>query len=998
MRKLTLVLFCVLVGGSLFAQGNLGYEDNTGARPLGMGRTFVALADDGYAALWNPAGADMFIERTLSGMFSRLYLGLDNDAIYEGFISYTHHFEKTGSPALSYIQLESVRYREMNLALTYSKRLPRNLYPRGMSFGATFHILRNQYIRSNFDYEPQLGDAEHHIGDPLNDPIFRNGWGKTNFTLDFGFLMRLKHNLSLGFAASNILQPDMSLTGDPEAGHYPMTLRFGTAYRYHDFLVAAADLRYINESINGKNRLKPHIGAEWWFSDGMVAIRTGWNPEEYSAGFTYRTKATLDLQLDYAFVYPLSTVRETGATSHKLSATMRFLPPPKPLIDLSLRSTDMSVYPRNAILGEPVTITAKIENLGEKKVSDFKVTLYYQSPDAGWVLVDEPRTIKKGVKVGEALEVSWKWVPPAKGHYQLFSAVDDDGSLIPEISGSLDEIDEENNKGAVELDVFPLPTGTITPEELKLEIAQVTLVREEEPIVPIVFYDPMQTKIDPRFEKLLSTIVNRMSNNPDIELILYGYYDPETEGMGYSVYGEKLAKERALALRSHLLSMNPSLRGRIRVASPTEYDPSAGRAGKQEERLPDDIPRIQAENRRVEIKSRVIGFEDWQASIPFEKNSSKVEKAKLHNLRAKASDIKRILEDNPEAILLFEGLATEDEKDNWSLTFDRAYNAKQALKSILGEEAFERFENRIFIKGNTDRFTEEPKAVAHLSGEGLIYRPMEGTMAAKEYEMEEDQQNFVKVKAEAEAGIDSFRVSIIDEDGNLFRVLAEGAGTPPRGIPWNWKDENGNLLNPARKYFCKLELKDKLGQRFETISDTIRVKVTEREQLTETLILVQFNFDEKVSESKFLESRVEYVARKFIERALEPKKRLVAVVGGHTDVVGMRYRNEELSIERAKKEEANLRQYLIYLLGLSNNRELNSWLRAHNTVLTYRGYRDTKPYVIDKWQEGKFVTEEIGNNELPEGRTINRRVVVEFYMEKAGEKPKELLPPQSLKK
>ena len=54
MRKLTLVLFCVLVGGSLFAQGNLEYEDNTGARPLGMGRTFVALADDGYAALWNP--------------------------------------------------------------------------------------------------------------------------------------------------------------------------------------------------------------------------------------------------------------------------------------------------------------------------------------------------------------------------------------------------------------------------------------------------------------------------------------------------------------------------------------------------------------------------------------------------------------------------------------------------------------------------------------------------------------------------------------------------------------------------------------------------------------------------------------------------------------------------------------------------------------------------------------------------------------------------------
>jgi hypothetical protein len=268
-------------------------------------------------------------------------------------------------------------------------------------------------------------------------------------------------------------------------------------------------------------------------------------------------------------------------------------------------------------------------------------------------------------------------------------------------------------------------------------------------------------------------------------------------------------------------------------------------------------------------------------------------------------------------------------------------------------------------------------------------------MAAKGYELNNEQVNFVKITSDVEAGVDTYTVSIIDKDGNPFRVLATGHGEIPSGVPWDWKDANGNLIDPTGEYYCKLDIRDRLGQTFVTQSDPIKVEVTKRLQQMETLVIVEFAFDEKISESAFLESRVEYVARRFIEKALEPKKSLSAIVSGHTDVIGMDFRNRELSIERAKKEEENLRRYLIYLLGLGNDTELNGWLRAHNTTLEYKGYADAVPYIITKWKDDKLVEENIGDNKNPEGRTINRRVVIDFIMEKEGAPAGEVSPQSS---
>ncbi len=979
---------------SLSLSFGISVEDEYGARPLGMGRTFVALADDGYAAQWNPAGMDFFKERTLTAMFSRLFWGIDNDAIGQGFLSYIHHWDRIGSAGISVAQLFSRLWWETRVTLSYGRRLNKRL-----SLGFNLRLLRNEVVRSNISYTAQPGDEEHGIVNPADDPFFaQHGWSKTGFTADFGALYKPTEKLSLGLMVANITQPDMSFAGIGADGREPLTVRLGAAYRLYDHVIPAFDLRFVNDEINGKKLVKPHLGVEYWFAGKNIALRTGFNPEEYAFGFTYRSRGALDLQVDYAFIYYLSDVRQTGATSHKLSATLRFLPPPKPLFDLALRTSNMSVYPQNATKSDVINIKAVVENLGERPVDRYTVTLYYEDPEQGWVLAAPVRTINERLAPGERKEIEWTWTPVREGHYQFFAAVDDDGTAIPKVHGSIDEIDEDNNKGFVEFRVFPLPEGEVSPVENTLEISQVTLIREEEPIVPVVFFEPMGHRVDERFHHMLSAIACRLRHNPDIHIRLYGYYNPESDGDIYE-FGEKLALNRAKAVRSVILRFAPEARDQVHIVDPSTYDASFHRAGCSMDHQPEDRPLAEAENRRVEMRTYVAGFEDWSPVVYFDKNSAKVDISALQTLRAEAEKIHKVMQRNPEVIFLIEGFVSEGERDPVKLSFDRAYNIKKALGDILGDEFVKRYARRIFIRGNADTYADRGKAKISISGESLIFRPMEGRWAAKDYELQQEQTNFVKIASHVEAGVDSYRVAIVDEDGKVFRVLAEGTGRIPSGVPWDWRDENGNLINPKKKYYVRLDIKDRLGQRFTTKSEPITVNVTKRQQEIETLIIVQFVFDEKTSESKFLESRVEYIARKFIEKALEPKKRLIAEVGGHTDVIGMDFRNRELSIFRAQKEYENLRQYLVYLLGLSSDAELDRWLSEHNTILTYKGYADQKPYVITKWEGGKLVHKKIGENSLPEGRTINRRVVIEFYMEKEGAKKatKEELPPQSMR-
>lgn len=1000
MRKILILGLMLSLLAVSFAQD---IEDNLGARPLGMGRAFVGIADDGNAPLWNPAGMSFYKERIVSGMFSRLYWGIDNDAIGEGQLGYVHHFKKAGSAGVNAVILFSNIWQETRVTMSYSHTIGKNF-----SLGVNGRLLRNEVLQNNISYTEQPGASAHGIVDPRDDPYFSShGWNKMSFTGDVGLLYRPNRQLAVGLMAANLTQPDMSFAGIGDEGKVPMSIRLGGSYWFQDNILPAMDIQYVMDEVNGGNQIHHYNGLEWWFPGKKLALRSGYNasmggegydPTEIAFGFTYRTVGALDLQLDYGFIYPLSEVRETGATSHKISASLRFPPPVEKLYDLVLSSDNMTVYPRDAQIGEVVTVTATIENMGERSVNNYDVSLYYNHPDQGWVRATAPINVDDKLNINEQKEIEFKWTAPDRGHYQLFASVDDDGTMLPVLSDDIAEMDEENNTGTIEVDVFGLPSGTVSPVENELEISQVTLIREEEPVVPLFFFSPGDDRVDERFHHLQDVLGSRLRENPDIDIDLYGFYDPGSDGVTPTL-GDRLAENRAKAARSVFLRFEQIAADRIHVMDPLSYNTSRPRAGLPEEHMPEDVPFAMSENRRVQMVTRVKGFEDWSPVIYFDKGSDRVETTSLRDIKSRADDILSIMERNPEVIFQMEGFVSEDEVNNQSdwvrLSFDRAFRVKQKMGEVLGEDFMQRFDKQLFIKGNTDEYADRGKVEIQIDGEGLIYRPLEGRMAAKGYELNEEQVNFVHITSDVEAGVDTYTVSIVDEDGEIFRVLSAGHGSVPQGVPWDWKDRDGNLINPTEDYYCKLEIRDRLGQTFSTTSDPINVLVTKRQQQLETLVIVEFTFDEKISESGFLESRVEYVARRFIEKALEPKKKLTAVVSGHTDVIGMDHRNRELSMQRARKEEENLRRYLIYLLGLGDNAELNSWLRAHNTTLDFKGYADNEPYVITKWQDDRLVEEKIGNNETPEGRTVNRRVVIDFIMEKEGEEPEEVSPQSS---
>jgi hypothetical protein len=54
-------------------------EFGFGARAMGLGNTFTALADDPTAVFWNPAGLDYIYQQSLTFFHASLYMGTNYD-------------------------------------------------------------------------------------------------------------------------------------------------------------------------------------------------------------------------------------------------------------------------------------------------------------------------------------------------------------------------------------------------------------------------------------------------------------------------------------------------------------------------------------------------------------------------------------------------------------------------------------------------------------------------------------------------------------------------------------------------------------------------------------------------------------------------------------------------------------------------------------------------------------------------------------------------------
>ncbi len=222
----------------------------------------------------------------------------------------------------------------------------------------------------------------------------------------------------------------------------------------------------------------------------------------------------------------------------------------------------------------------------------------------------------------------------------------------------------------------------------------------------------------------------------------------------------------------------------------------------------------------------------------------------------------------------------------------------------------------------------------------------------------------------------------MDSKQNSFRNLKGGEGVPPASAKWDWKDGDGDIIAANKQYVGKLQITDILGTTSNCATDTIAIDVSKRVQRRDKILIVQFVFDEAISRARFFEDRLEYVANLIKQYGEESYKNTTVTVEGHTDVTGLKQRNIELSKNRAEEVYEKLIDYLIILNGLNSESELTRWLDDNNITVKQEGKAAEEPYKVQTLKNGKLQEKLLGDNSLPEGRIINRRVLVNIDAEK----------------
>ena len=292
------------------------YEDiGCGARPLGIGNAFCAIADDANAFLYNPAGFPQLKKLQVSAMYANLYpLLSDRSIISNNYLAVAYPMKQAAIGvawfslgAVSDPERSKAQYQENTYLLTYARQMER-FY---IGFSARFH------------------SKEYGVNDwTAVNPVFTRKKTAFGVGIDAAMLYRTEDNLfKFGLLVADINQPDLGIASPSPV---PMSARAGIAYEFEPVwvfndLTGAVDVTYRD------NDVKAQGGIEGWFIERTVAVRIGggFGSNSYgliSMGASYQLteeQYNNDFRIDYAFSCPLGGLQPTGGT-HRISLTMGF--------------------------------------------------------------------------------------------------------------------------------------------------------------------------------------------------------------------------------------------------------------------------------------------------------------------------------------------------------------------------------------------------------------------------------------------------------------------------------------------------------------------------------------------------------------------------------------------------------------------------------------------------------------------------------------------------
>ncbi len=287
--------FALLTGVPASAYFTKGGVTGIGARALGLGGSFTAIADDTSAVWWNPAGLGQLTRAELAGMYAAVFNGkvtyLFTSAAFpvfaDGIMALSWDRKDFGSSGLK----EDVYYMTFASTLTEDRTF----------FGG----LNVKFFSASSSY-PTVGG---------------NGLG-----LDWGVLYRLPlpkfgKEIRFGFSAQDLNTEIHEKQGVIQ--DVPSVIRLGAAYQFERWITLSTDMENFKDpSVSRSGSTRVRAGVEGWFFEGSLGVRLGYVgfatvPGRYSAGVSYRAT---DWEVDYAYLGHAGNLGD----SHRASFALRF--------------------------------------------------------------------------------------------------------------------------------------------------------------------------------------------------------------------------------------------------------------------------------------------------------------------------------------------------------------------------------------------------------------------------------------------------------------------------------------------------------------------------------------------------------------------------------------------------------------------------------------------------------------------------------------------------
>ena len=309
-------LLIMCTGGAVAAFNDIG----VGARPLGMGGAFVALADDGNAPSYNPAGLGYINAAHLSLTTAQRFRGLINYNYISGIVP----LRSVGAfgASIGILSEDSEVYKEQTATISYGKT-----FLEKFALGLNLKSFSNRFDESNESVSAHLE----------NNSQFFAHTSVTDFSFDLGLMATPVTGLTLGLSAENLFPANLSVS-EAGADFVPRNIRVGLAYRLGTIAATTKQeaLREVLKSGIGLFEIvfrdgarHSHIGAELWLNR-TIGVRAGYSLRSgvnratgIALGSSVKLPvAALRLQLDYAFQIITGVLADN--TTQRFSLSLMF--------------------------------------------------------------------------------------------------------------------------------------------------------------------------------------------------------------------------------------------------------------------------------------------------------------------------------------------------------------------------------------------------------------------------------------------------------------------------------------------------------------------------------------------------------------------------------------------------------------------------------------------------------------------------------------------------